>query len=143
MKSWNSIKSEFDSDGSLRDIYVYDSSPLLWDRFITEISSSNYKLEFTNGEALLELPRTLSEIKRLQRNDPTILFIWIDDEIQANCHFFIEGEIEIDISPSDINSEDDYLRLVDFLNWLCNVLKCNVVLTHEGSPNLEILRVSR
>ena len=143
MKNWNSIKNEFDSDGSLRDIYVYDASPSLWNELITKISNSKYKLEFTHGDQPLELPTTYAEIKLLQEDEPTTLFIWLADEIQANCHFFIDDEIEIDISPYDINSENDYLKVVDFLKWLSKSLTCNVALTHEGSPEMEILRVSK
>ena len=50
-----------------------------------------------------------------------------------------EDQIELDICPSDIASPVDLENLQKFLFWLHNLVKLKVVLTHENSPELEIL----
>ena len=141
MKAWSEIKEEFEADGSLRDIYVEDIDSAVWEIFIGSIKSSKYKLEFTHGDASLEIPTSLAEVKRLQETDPTTLFVWLNEKIQVNCHFFIETEIELDVSPNDIISEPEYKVLIGFLEWLARTLKERVILTHEGMQNHVILSV--
>ena len=141
MKPWNDIKNEFETDGSLRDIYVENIAPSTWDEFLRAIVATDYKLEFTHGGKPLELPGSLSEIKQLQDSDPTTLFIWLDETIQLNCHFFMDTEIEMDVSPHDITSESAYLSLVRFLKWLSRFSNKQVKLTHEGAKEQVILSV--
>jgi hypothetical protein len=141
MNHWHDIKSEFEADGSLRDIYVYQVSSDYWDMFLKKIMASGYKLEFIHSHKLMPLPLTLNTIQALQETDPTTLGIWVNDNMLLNCHFFIATEIELDLSPRDINTENDYEVLLTFLSWLANTLKKNVHLTHENSPELEILQI--
>ncbi|MDT3282964.1 hypothetical protein, partial [Shewanella scandinavica] len=141
MKQWNEIKHEFEADGSLRDIYVENIEPEAWDQFIAEIKGSNYEIDFYHGDVKLELPGSLLLIKRLQETNPTTLCIWLPEKIQINCHFFVETEIELDVSPRDIQNENAYLQLVSFQVWLSESMKKEVKLTHEGAQELVILSV--
>jgi len=141
MKQWNDIKGEFKTDGSLRDIYAENINLEKWDEFLRSIRLTGFKLEFTHGDKPMELPNTISEIKQLQETDPTTLFIWLGDTIQINCHFFMDTEIEMDVSPHDVTSESAYLLLVNFLGWLATLTNKNVKLTHEGSQEQVILNV--
>ena len=64
------------------------------------------------------LPNNFLEIKKLQKTEPTILKIFLQKSIQVNCHFFVEYELELDVSPSAINGESEFNLLVSFLYWL-------------------------
>ncbi|AFU99919.1 hypothetical protein [Simiduia agarivorans] len=143
MKQWDEIKSEFETDGSLRDIYVEDINLSIWNSFISEVKRSNYKVEFSHGDEGIELPDDLSTIKGLQQTNPTTLYIWLSEGIQLNCHFFVNTEIELDVSPHDIQSENSYIKLVNFLKWLAIVTNREVKLTHEGSQEMVILSVCK
>lgn len=143
MKQWSEIKSEFETDGSLRDIYVEDIDPSIWNSFISEVKHSNYKVEFSHGDDEIELPVDLDTIKSMQQTNPTTLYIWLPEGIQLNCHFFVDTEIELDVSPHDIQSENSYIQLVSFLEWLALVTNREVKLTHEGSQETVILSVLR
>jgi len=111
----------------------------IWNIFIKKIQKSSYRLEFTHGDNTKNIPESYEQIKKLQNTDPTTLFIWLNETIQANCHFFIDSEIEIDVSPHDITNEHNFLALAAFLKWLSKELCTRVCLTHEASPDLEIL----
>ena len=141
MKEWSSIKEEFGADGSLRDIYVEEIDPALWEIFIEGVKSSVYRHEFTHGGVLIDFPNDLTEVKRLQETNPTTLAIWLGNKIQVNCHFFVETEIELDISPCDIVGEHEYQVLVVFLEWISKILKNRVILTHENTQDQVILSV--
>lgn len=141
MKAWSKIKEEFDADGSLRDICVEDVDPGIWEVFIGNVKSSEFRLEFTHGGESVNIPNTFAEVKQLQEADPTILHIWLNEEIHVNCHFFCETEIELDVSPREIQGEPEYEVLTDFLDWLASRLGRKVVLTHENSPDRVILSV--
>lgn len=141
MKQWNEIKSEFETDGSLRDIYVENVQVELWNLFIEEVKNYKYRIEFSHGDNELALPNNFNAIKKLQETDPTTLRIWLPGDIQLNCHFFTEDEIELDVSPCDVQSEASYLQLLEFLKWLSSSTKKEVKLTHEGSKELIILGV--
>lgn len=139
MKKWSEIKDEFELDGTLRDIIAENTNPEIWNIFIKKLQKSSYRLEFTHGDSTKNIPESYEQIKKLQNTDPTTLFIWLNETIQANCHFFIDSEIEIDVSPHDITNEQNFLTLAAFLKWLSKAVCTRVSLTHEASPDLEIL----
>ncbi len=143
MKQWNCIKSEFETDGSLRDIYVEDIDISIWNSFITEVKGSEYKIEFFHGDVEKDLPDDLNTVKDMQQTNPTTLYIWLTENIQLNCHFFVETEIELDVSPHDIQCERSYFQLVNFLEWLALLSSREVKLTHEGTQELVILSVCK
>lgn len=143
MKQWGDIRYEFETDGSLRDIYVENIDPPVWDTFIAEVKRSGYKIEFAHGDVAKDLPNDLTTIKSMQQTNPTTLYIWIAENIQLNCHFFVETEIELDVSPHDVQTESAYTQLVCFLEWLSSVTRAEVKLTHEGMPEQVILSVCK
>ncbi len=77
----------------------------------------------------------------MQKANSTTCYIRVTDNIQLNCHFFVETEIELDVSPHDIQTESAYIQLVSFLEWLATVTKNEVKLTHEDMQDQVILSV--
>ena len=141
MQKWSEIKNEFEADGSLRDIYISPANEAVWDSFIESLANSPYKTELFHNDLPVSFPLSFNRIKELQNSNPTILHIWIGSKIQANCHFFTDEEIELDISPLDVTNEHGYNMLHSFMSWLSSSLQRSVKLTHEGSPNMIICEV--
>ncbi len=56
MYQWSKLKSEFESDGSLRDIYALDTNEDSWNLFLDSLRLLNYKFEFQHGDEVLRLP---------------------------------------------------------------------------------------
>jgi len=142
MKDWIEVKEEFEVDGSLRDIYVLGICVDAWNEFIKKVKHEGYPFKFMHGSSEQALPDSFYKIKELQQTNPTTLFIWIDNNIQVNCHFFMETEIELDISPREIKSSTEYKKVTSFMRWLSNTLRKPAILTHEGSQGQVILSVS-
>lgn len=142
MKEWRDVKNEFEPEGSLRDIYIEDINESVWNLFLSNLPDSDYELCFTHGQEVVALPQSFAEIRKLQETEPTTLGIAIEDGIWINCHFFMESEIELDLSPKDIDTESKYKNLIGFLLWLNLGLRKPVKLTHENSQTDIILCLS-
>ncbi|WAJ38471.1 hypothetical protein OU800_04325 [Pseudomonas sp. GOM7] len=142
MKDWLEVKEEFQVDGSLRDIYVLGICIDAWSNLIKKLKHEHFQLKFMHGSFDRALPENFYEIKELQQTNPTILCIWLDNSIQVNCHFFMETEIELDISPREIKGLAEYITLTSFMKWLSSTLRKPAILTHEGSQDQVILSVS-
>ncbi|GAA4501431.1 hypothetical protein [Pseudaeromonas paramecii] len=142
MKEWCDVKKDFEPEGSLRDIYIEDINESVWNLFLSDLLDSGYKICFTHGQQVVALPESFAEIKKLQETEPTTLGIAIENGIWINCHFFIESEIELDLSPKDIDTESKFKNLVGFLHWLHLALRKPVKLTHENSQTEVILYLS-
>ena len=139
MYQWTQFKKEFEVDGSLRDVYIEDINLAKWDQFLDFIKLSKYEIAFRHGGNLQSLPDTFSSIKNLQDAEPTILSIKLNANFCLNCHFFIETEIELDLSPRDVSSEADFEVLLEFLEKLSSSLASRVALTPEDTPEQAIL----
>ena len=140
MRSYESVQIELKPDGSLRDIYVFQTNASVWNNFISMVLGSQLTSEFSHGENKIPLPTKFKEIKSLQDSDPTILKLFVEGGVQINCHFFIEDEIEMDVAPNEINA-NNFDNLVSFLRWLSQGIKKSVHITHENSPEEEIMVV--
>lgn len=142
MKEWSDVKKDFEPEGSLRDIYIEDINESVWNLFLSNLPDSEYELRFTHGQNVVALPESFAEIKQLQKTEPTTLGIAIENGIWINCHFFIDSEIELDLSPNDIDTESKFKNLVGFLRWLHLGLQKPVKLTHENAQTEVILCLS-
>jgi len=140
MDRLNNLKLHFEQDGSLRDIIVTSESKDSWGLFLSALKSSVYSHSFKHGDISCSLPESINAIWSLQNTEPTLLTIQVG-ELLINCHFFQSYEIEFDLDPKDVNSQNDFAVLLNFLLWLNKSIKCSVVLTHENSRNEVIFSV--
>jgi hypothetical protein len=143
MKDWLEVKEDFEADGSLRDIYVLGICVDDWNALIKKVKHESFQFKFVHGSSEQALPGNFYKIKELQQTNPTTLCIWLDNNIQVNCHFFMETEIELDVSPREIKSSAEYKTLTSFMKWLSNTLRKPAILTHEGSQDQVILSFSK
>ncbi len=143
MTNWQSVQQAFAPDGMLRDIYVGPANVPIWNDFLSWVARSEYRIEFWHGESKKELPRQFGEIQHLQATDPTTLKLFLPNNAQINCHFFVEQEIEMDLDPKDFCDEVAFDVLLKFLAELSGVLRRRVKVTYENSPEDEIFVVGR
>jgi len=144
--NWNDISDKFKHDGSLRDIYVNQIESSTWDDFIKGIRNSKYKFVFTYNQQSQEIPENYEDIKLLQKSGVTLLSIYLPSGTRSNCLFFVEYEIELDITPVEITDESSFLELCNFLRWLANLTKKCTIVTYEDeqdNPFFEVLPIAR
>jgi hypothetical protein len=109
MKSYESVQSELNPDGSFRDIYIYQANSDVCNNYISLVLGSEQNHEFWHGENKISMPTNYEEIQSLQNTDPTTLKIFIEGGVQKNCHFFTEKEIDIDVAPNEIGEKPNLM----------------------------------
>ena len=133
------------SDGSLRDIYVHNTTKEDW-QIWADFVNKNYRTSFHFYETQVKEDKVdISKIFDYWNgihDNCSRASIYIDN-IQINAHFFDDKEIENDISPKEINSIEEHNKLVDYMIGLSNALSKKVVLTAENEPNVVLISVDK
>ena len=78
------------------------------------------------------LPDTYLEAMTRGRDAAANLSIPVGDGV-VNCHFFDDTELELDIRPSDYQTEESWDALSSFLQGLADNLKREVIMTAENT----------
>ena len=61
--------------------------------------------------------------------------------INFHCYFFLSDQIEFDIDPKKINSIKDFESIEKFMESISRILKNQVTLTHENSPEFPLFKI--
>ena len=137
--SWNDIQWIFESDGSLRDIYIQDISLLQWGKLIDHLNAS-FNLTYSDRdkidkEYVIEYLRDTSG--EMESKSLTIHL----GQIKVNCYFFLQEQIEFDIDPKEVNSLSDFEKIEKFMTSISETLQEQVTLTAENSPEFPLFKV--
>jgi len=60
--------------------------------------------------------------------------------MRVNCHFFTREEIELDIEPSEVDSEARCLSLLAFIKGIAERVGKDVIMTPENMQETVLLR---
>lgn len=123
------------ADGSLRDIYIFDTVEKDWDAFL-ELARSQLHTYTLDGLAQPLPGRTTV----FQDREHSHLLSIQAGSVKINCHFFIPEEIELDIDPTEINGEEEHVAVLQFIEQISEATSRDVVVTQENSPDLVLLR---
>lgn len=136
--TWSRCKSEFDWDGSLRDIYVLDTSSKDWAVLLAEIPLWGYKVSGDSEGKTCPIPVSFDEVRKITEVASLVLSINLVG-ILVNTHFYHDAFIEFDIDPREINSQDDLDKLLEFIQRIGRNLGRRVILTPENDIETPIL----
>lgn len=126
-------------DGSLRDIYVHGTTVQDWQKLLTFLRSSAYSLELIGGGQQGPIPEQVEDIFLFAHTDGVTLRM-DTAHLALNCHFYTSQEIEFDLDPRDMSSEQQIARLLDFLRTIGRLLHKAVVLTPENASWVPLFR---
>ncbi len=136
---WEDYSTDFDWDGSLRDIYVLETSVLDWQKLFDFLKSSDYTFAYQLYE-LEELPGSI-EIFGERRENKGLLCVDAGD-VTLNCHFFCREIIEFDLDPREVKGEEQANFVFDFMRQLGRALNKEVILTPENMLESPIFKFS-
>lgn len=146
MKSWDSIKEEiYYEDGSLRDIYIFDTNKEDW-RSWSNLVNEKFEVEFYNGRTQeIEDKINIEEVFNFwadqtgftETNSATIKL----GEVLIKCYFFIASEIEDDIDPREVKTEENHKAIMEYLQQISKTLKKKVVVTSKMAEEDILLEV--
>lgn len=138
-RKWNDIQWIFETDGSLRDIYVQDISIREWEKLIDHLNA-NFNLTYSEQDkidkkyALDYLQDTSGE---MESKSLTIQL----GEINVNCYFFLSEQIEFDIDPREVNSLNDFELIEKFMTSISDTLQEQITLTAENNPEFPLFKI--
>src|SRR5438477_3005497 len=118
-------------DGSLRDICILGVAISHWQRVVDWLRGDPYPVEFYLDEQPAPLPHDILTV--FERRNETDVFMKIDVErVIIHCHFFWHKEIEFDVDPRQVDSEQREQGIIDFMRALGKLLDKEVILTPEN-----------
>jgi len=136
--NWEYLKDNiYFSDGSLRDIYVLNTSRVDWENWI-DFVNKNYKIEFNyfDNDGKFVSSETIISEKVFELwdgiNDSTVDVTLNISGILIKCYFFSEDEIENDITPLEVKTLEHHHQLMDYLSSVSKILDKEVILTIEN-----------
>jgi len=136
--SWHNVAADFEPDGALRDIYVQNATLADWQIALDLIRRGYAPVTFTRDGVEGALPPSAADAFA-DRADAALSLKFEVGGIELACYFFTPTEIEFDLPPAQVNSEERFGALQDFLRALATTLRKPVVLSFESSPELAIL----
>lgn len=141
---WQELKDKiYYGDGSLRDIYIHNTTKKdwqLWADFVNTTYKTSFHIYETEvRENKVDLSKIFDYWNGVHEYCSTAT-VYVDN-IQVNAHFFTEEEIENDIAPSQINSIADHNKLLDYMKNLSKILNKPVTLTPENQANFVLIFV--
>ena len=132
---WNFVKENiFVEDGSYRDVYIENIDKEKWyklvDYFFTKklIGYSHIYIE-ESSTYYYEMPINWKEL--LQKTNSAWFFNVSFLKGNICFHHFTDEQIEATVNPIDIQSIEDFFKLIDFLDDTVNLLKINGILPQK------------
>jgi len=137
MVDWYSCKHEFVWDGSVRDVYVFNTTEHDYDLFLDALEQWEYRLDFTiDGDPAL-LPNGAWRLFDMQPEASPMLELHVGS-VRVRCHFFCSSEMELDVDPRDIQSQADLNNLTNFIVRLGKIVDKNVYFSPENAAETPI-----
>lgn len=144
LRNWKDIEWIFEKDGALRDIYVQNATISDWKK-VVNLLNSDYKLTFGACEDNLTNKIEFEYVKTMFADETGELerkFATIDlNGIIVKCYFFLEDQIEFDLWPEDIKTENELNFVLIFLSSLSSILKKEVTLSGENQPEFPLIKI--
>ncbi|GAA4929294.1 hypothetical protein [Mucilaginibacter defluvii] len=142
--NWNAIKKAlYFEDGSLRDIYVLDTTLNDWMMW-AEYVNKNYIVEFFDHNTNLSAAQLNMERVNMYW-DGKLECVFSASVIIENAilktYFFSPDEIEVDISPNEIINPEFHNALLIYMKDVSVLLGKSVLLCEENSKGNVLLRV--
>ena len=140
-RNWDELKWIFEPDGSLLDIYVQDVTQKDWEALI-DLLNTQYELTFGEEEST-QIDKEYA-VRFLNDTSGKLEFKWTKIYINGICiicHFTLINQIELDISPVEIKTLEDYEYIEQFMIAVSKTLKNQVILTGESQPEFPLIKI--
>lgn len=135
------MKSEFVWEGSWRDICVPGMDVHGWQAAVNAVGSAGYRDRFTVDGKLADLPHDVGELFRPRDGAAPQWSVFVRD-VQLNCHFFDDRELEFDLDPREVAGQAELDGLVRFMRTLAAAVDKVALMTPENMHVAPFLRVS-
>lgn len=131
--TWERCHPAFPLDGGLRDVYVVGTDVNDWDRLLDLVRSSGWPCSYTADGVQDPIPESAQRAFDDGGRAKNLSFDL--GSIQVNGHFFAPEEIELDLDPRQVQSQEALDRVLSFVEDLGGCLGKEVILTEENSQD--------
>ncbi len=132
------ILSELESDGMLCDICGLNTEVSDWNRLLGLSSSLGNATYYCDGEEA-PLPSTAGSIFE---DDHVHLLRFDLGGVGISTQFFSVEEIELNLDPREITSEEDFKRVLDFCAKIGREIGRDIKIAPENRPQFAFLSYS-
>lgn len=133
---WPKHEADFERDGSLRDIYVLDTTADDWRAMVAMILAGNYAATLSHHDEAGSRPAVAEDVFVGPGQWHMTLRV---GGVPLFCNFFTPDEIELSLDPKDVTAET-LPALLAFLVDLGEATGKRAELTPENCPGLPIFR---
>jgi hypothetical protein len=137
MITWEVARPFFEFDGALRDLYAFDVRLAHWQRFLDWLRSARIPYSYIVDHDPAELPTDVVVAFDSAAKQPTLLSL-LPSFGAVNCHFFSLSQLELDLWPTDIQSEHDFQELLQVVEELALAIGAPLSLTMENVPKVKL-----
>ena len=140
---WTDYSAQFEDQGTLRNIIVLGTTVGDWQKMFDWIRTSEYPLEYLIDGEPSTFPVTVQEAFATVGED-TYSYSFDIEGLPVHGMVYSERfaeEIEMDIEPVNVMTQDEFDHLIAFMQNLSNELKKPVMLTHEMNRDEVILEI--
>ncbi|MEO8516650.1 MAG: hypothetical protein ABI426_07900 [Flavobacterium sp.] len=141
--NWNEISWIFESDGTLRDLYVKDVTIEDWKSFV-DFLNENFNVRFgpvDERRRKIDKDFVVDYLTNQNEDSESQTISIILEDLLINCFLFSQTEIELDIEPSEIKSSFELDELIDFMKSISTHLKKPIILTGENQIEFPLVTI--
>jgi hypothetical protein len=134
---WESVKAEFASDGSWRDVYVLNCTITDWAAIWRTLRNSPGARFFVDGQRH-DPPIQVEEAFGLRASASPMLHVKVGRMLLV-FHFFTDCEIECDLDPREVQGQADLDALLGFIREIGDLTGKNAIITPENRSDAPFL----
>jgi hypothetical protein len=138
---WQQIAPDFKPNGSLRDIYVFDTDLLDWQRVLDALRAWEPSPRLAIGGQPAMMPDKVEDVFVEARQQGALMSVEVSGAL-VNCHFFHHQDIEFDLDPREVTGPAQLEGFERFMSLLGQATGKPVIMTMENMPEAVILRYS-
>ncbi|HNO76944.1 MAG TPA: hypothetical protein PKN33_02705 [Phycisphaerae bacterium] len=132
MISYADIEKAFETDGSWRDLYAFETTEDHWRSFLTTVLQSNWPAQLIVNDRPVNQPDVAVKTLRDLESHASLSIDVCGAELKS--YFFTDDQIELDLVPAEIN-ETNFPSLLEFIALMARSTGRNVFVTEENSPS--------
>jgi hypothetical protein len=133
------LGDDWEANGSLRDVYVFDTTIEDWERALAAVNRTGWRQSYEESGVAAIPPPTVDRIFERAREGSVLLRVWPSQRVCANCHFFTPEEIELDLDPREVTDQASLDDVCELVRVLGQATGKTVVVTHENVPAAVIM----
>ncbi|WP_328677979.1 hypothetical protein OG905_27510 [Streptomyces sp. NBC_00322] len=134
---WDDVKCFFDPDlmGSLPDVLVPWTSVEDWQAVLDLVGASAWKCQYSEGEAVLPVPRAEAVLSRPADAGCPQLRVWPTPDVLAIFRFASVEEIDFDVDLRELQGQERLDVFCGFLRAIGRRLGKPVLMDSEGGEH--------